>query len=33
MPFDPAYIRISPRRILPMGIDGGPFELSARDVA
>ncbi|MDQ3783411.1 MAG: PPOX class F420-dependent oxidoreductase [Actinomycetota bacterium] len=33
MPFDPAWIRIRPRRILAMGIDDGPFELSARDVA
>jgi len=33
MPFDPAWIRIRPRRILAMGIDGGPFEVSARDVA
>jgi len=33
MPFDPAWIRIRPRRILAMGIDGGSFELSARDVA
>jgi len=33
MPFDPAWIRIRPRRILAMGIDGDPFELSARDVA
>ena len=32
MPFDPAWIRIRPRRILAMGIDGGSFELSARDV-
>lgn len=33
MPFDAAWIRIRPRRILAWGIDGGPFELSARDVA
>ena len=33
MPFDSAFIRIRPRRILAMGIDGEPFELSARDVA
>jgi len=34
MPFDPAWIRISPRRIVAMGIEGGgPFELNARDVA
>jgi pyridoxamine 5'-phosphate oxidase family protein len=32
-PFDSASIRICPRRILTMGIDGDPFELSARDVA
>jgi len=31
MPFDPAYIRIRPRRILASGIDGD--SLSARDVA
>ena len=33
MPFDPAWIRIRPRRILAMGIDGDSFELNARDVA
>ncbi|MEQ4209734.1 PPOX class F420-dependent oxidoreductase [Actinopolymorpha sp. B9G3] len=33
MPFDPAWIRIHPRRILTRGIDTGPFDLSARDVA
>jgi pyridoxamine 5'-phosphate oxidase family protein len=33
MLFDSAFIRIRPRRILAMGIDGEPFELSARDVA
>jgi pyridoxamine 5'-phosphate oxidase family protein len=33
MPFDPAWIRIRPRRILARGIDTDPFELSARDVA
>jgi pyridoxamine 5'-phosphate oxidase family protein len=33
MPFDSAWIRIHPRRILARGIDTGPFELSARDVA
>ncbi len=33
MPFDPAWIRIRPQRILAMGIDGGSFELNARDVA
>jgi len=32
-PFDRAWIRIRPRRILAWGIDGGSFELSARDVA
>jgi pyridoxamine 5'-phosphate oxidase family protein len=31
-PFDAAWIRIRPRRILAWGIDGGSFELSARDV-
>lgn len=31
--FSPAWIRIRPRRIVALGIDGGPFELSARDVA
>jgi pyridoxamine 5'-phosphate oxidase family protein len=29
--FSPAWIRVRPRRIVTMGIDG-PFELSARDV-
>lgn len=33
MPFDAAWIRIIPRRIVAMGIDGGAFELNARDVA
>jgi len=33
MPFDPAWIRIRPRRILAMGIEGDSFELNARDVA
>jgi pyridoxamine 5'-phosphate oxidase family protein len=33
MPFDPAWIRIRPRRILARGIDTDAFELSARDVA
>ncbi|RIQ12660.1 PPOX class F420-dependent oxidoreductase [Jiangella rhizosphaerae] len=33
MPFDPAFIRIHPRRILSRGIDSDPFELTARDVA
>lgn len=32
-PFNPAWIRIRPRRILTWGIDSGSFELSARDVA
>jgi pyridoxamine 5'-phosphate oxidase family protein len=31
--FSPAWIRICPRRIVAVGIDGGPFERSARDVA
>jgi pyridoxamine 5'-phosphate oxidase family protein len=30
--FVPAWIRIRPRRIVAVGIDGGPFESSARDV-
>jgi pyridoxamine 5'-phosphate oxidase family protein len=30
--FSPAWIRIRPHRIVAVGIDGGPFELSARDV-
>ena len=30
--FSPAWIRIHPRRILSWGIDGGSFELTARDV-
>jgi pyridoxamine 5'-phosphate oxidase family protein len=33
MPFDSAWIRIHPRRILTRGIDTDAFELSARDVA
>ena len=33
MPFDPAWIQIRPRRVLTWGIDSGPFELTARDVA
>ena len=34
MPFDPAWIRIGPRRIVAMDIEGGgPFELNARDTA
>lgn len=32
-PWDPAWIRIRPRRILAWGIDTDPFELNARDVA
>jgi pyridoxamine 5'-phosphate oxidase family protein len=31
--FSPAWIRIRPRRIVALGIDGDPFELSARDIA
>ncbi|GAA4422435.1 PPOX class F420-dependent oxidoreductase [Georgenia halophila] len=31
-PWDPAWIRIRPRRILAWGIDTGSFELVARDV-
>jgi len=31
-PFDPAWIRMRPRRILAWGIDGGSFELVGRDV-
>jgi pyridoxamine 5'-phosphate oxidase family protein len=31
--FDPAWIRIHPRRILAWGLDTGSFELSARDVS
>jgi pyridoxamine 5'-phosphate oxidase family protein len=31
-PFNPAWVRIRPRRILAWGIDSGSFELSARDV-
>jgi pyridoxamine 5'-phosphate oxidase family protein len=30
--FSPAWIRIRPRRILSWGIDGGSFELTAREV-
>lgn len=33
LPFSPAYIRILPRRVLAWGLDGGAFELHARDVA
>jgi pyridoxamine 5'-phosphate oxidase family protein len=33
VPFDPAWIRIHPRRILARGLDTDAFELSARDVA
>lgn len=32
-PFEPAWIRIRPRRILAWGIDTGSYELTARDVA
>lgn len=32
-PFHAAWIRIRARRILAWGIDGGSFEMSARDVA
>jgi pyridoxamine 5'-phosphate oxidase family protein len=32
-PFDAAYIRIRPRRILAWGIDTGSYELVARDVS
>ncbi|GGS50826.1 PPOX class F420-dependent oxidoreductase [Planobispora rosea] len=31
-PFDSAWIRIRPRRILSWGIDNGSYEMSARDV-
>jgi pyridoxamine 5'-phosphate oxidase family protein len=31
--FEPAWIRIRPRRILAWGIDGGSFEVTARDVS
>jgi hypothetical protein len=31
--FAPAWIRIRPRRIVALGINGGQFESSARDVA
>lgn len=30
--FGPAWIRIRARRIVALGIDGGPFELSARSI-
>jgi pyridoxamine 5'-phosphate oxidase family protein len=30
--FGPAWIRIRPARIVSMGVDGGPFERSSRDV-
>jgi pyridoxamine 5'-phosphate oxidase family protein len=30
--FEPAWIRVRPRRILSWGIDNGSFEMSARDV-
>jgi pyridoxamine 5'-phosphate oxidase family protein len=32
-PFQPAWIRIRPRRILAWGIDTGSYELTTRDVA
>jgi pyridoxamine 5'-phosphate oxidase family protein len=32
-PFHPAYLRIRPHRILTWGLDGNPYQLSARDVA
>lgn len=32
-PFDAAWIRIRPRRVLAWGIDGSSFELVARDIA
>jgi pyridoxamine 5'-phosphate oxidase family protein len=31
-PFQPAWIRIRPRRVLSWGIEGDAFDLSARDV-
>ena len=31
--FCEAWLRISPSRIVAMGIDGGPFQSSARDIA
>lgn len=31
-PFEPAWIRIRPRRVLAWGIDRGSYELTARDV-
>jgi pyridoxamine 5'-phosphate oxidase family protein len=31
--FSPAWILIRPRRIVAMGVNGGPFERSARDIA
>jgi len=31
-PFHAAWIRIRPRRVLAWGINGGPYELTARDV-
>jgi pyridoxamine 5'-phosphate oxidase family protein len=33
MPFDDAWIRLVPRRILARGIDTDPYEVLARDVA
>lgn len=32
-PFHPAYLRIRPHRILTWGLDGNPYQHSARDVA
>jgi pyridoxamine 5'-phosphate oxidase family protein len=32
-PFNPAWIRIRPRRILAWGIETGSYELTARNVA
>jgi pyridoxamine 5'-phosphate oxidase family protein len=33
IPFDPAWILIRPRRIVAMGVNSGPEDLTARDVA
>jgi pyridoxamine 5'-phosphate oxidase family protein len=30
-PFDPAYLRIRPRRVLAWGLEGNPYQHSARD--
>jgi pyridoxamine 5'-phosphate oxidase family protein len=32
-PFNPAYILIRPRRVLAWGLDGDPYQHTARDVA